>query len=164
LSNSQVRHVIERTCRIDKGRYPDVRPHPERTGTTIEWHPEVGCGLINAASALTNAVAISGEPMPELTTLSNPCALDDCVVFVGYLGRGPAGAAASGNGADRGDLWRIYERITLDRWIEVYEDDIRWTEPVAGGSGGTRVWVARGAPIRRVMTVSLTAAPSPLPF
>jgi len=145
LTGAQVRHIIERTC-AKNGYYP-FAPHPERTGSALTWHREVGCGRIDAAAALKNAPVIAVEPIPAFLPDLDPSDLEDCVVFAGYLGRG------------NGSLWRIYATTTFDAWVEVEKADIRETEPIVGGAGGTRVWVRRAAHIRRVVTEDVTAAP-----
>ncbi len=128
LSNGRVRHIIERTCRLDALIHGAVESHPERRiapgHPPLLWSPRVGCGVIDAKAAFERSSEFESEPLPAVPPEPDPCALDAVIVLEGYLGRGP------------GSLWRVYGTPVLDRWIEVEETDIVGTEPIQREDGG----------------------------
>jgi hypothetical protein len=143
LSVEGVRNLIERTCDPPAGPLQD---HPKRLGGP-RWNNEVGCGLINVAAALADIA--SDPPLPMCPPNPDPCEQAETVSYMGFLGRGP------------GTQWRIYATRSLDRWIEVREEDILAADQIP--TGGWWVRVRRGAPMRRVVSRNVTAESTTAP-
>lgn len=139
MSAARLRHVISATCEQIGGLPYGARP---RWSGAPAWTPECGHGLIQAAAALDDGHPSRTEALPIVAPRP------DRTGTVPYEGRlGPGG----------GGVVRIYGDLALQTWIEVLAADIVDMEPLATGFLGDRVYVRRGAPVRRVVTRPMRA-------